>query len=276
MLPLTYLFVPGNRPERFDKALAAGAGAIIIDLEDAVTPADKAKARTHVVAWAASHRDAIEHVLIRINDASTEWFGDDLECVRTSGVRVAMLPKAESPMQIAAVLGALPGEGSVVPIIESARGVLHVAAIAASPGVQRLAFGTLDYAVDLDLGGDEAPLETPSAQIAIASRAAGIGSPVAGVTPAIDDEPRLLADLAFARRYGFGAKLCIHPKQIAPIHRAFMPTDAEVDWARRVIAAAAASEGAVQVDGKMVDRPVLLKANAILARQSSQDRTSRA
>jgi citrate lyase subunit beta/citryl-CoA lyase len=142
--------------------------------------------------------------------------------------------------------------------------------------VQRLAFGTLDYAVDLDLGGDEAPLETPSAQIAIASRAAGIGSPVAGVTPAIDDEPRLLADLAFARRYGFGAKLCIHPKQIAPIHRAFMPTDAEVDWARRVIAAAAASEGAVQVDGKMVDRPVLLKANAILARQSSQDRTSRA
>ena len=270
MLPLTYLFVPGNRPERFDKALRAGAGAIIIDLEDAVTPAEKSKARAHVIEWAASRRDSTERVLLRINDAATEWFAGDLACVRTSGVRIAMLPKAESPEQVAALRDALPGDGSVLPIIESAKGVLNVAAIAASPGVQRLAFGTLDYAVDLALGDGDAALEYPSAQIAIASRASGIGSPVAGVTPAIDDEPRLLADLAFARRYGFGAKLCIHPKQIAPIHRAFEPTAAEVEWARRVIAAAAASEGAVQVDGKMVDRPVLLKANAILSRASER------
>jgi citrate lyase subunit beta / citryl-CoA lyase len=162
----------------------------------------------------------------------------------------------------------LPADGAVLPIIESATGMRDVDGIAASPGVQRLAFGTLDYAVDLDLGDDDRALDYPSAKIAIASRAAGIGAPVAGVTPSIDDEQRLLADLAFARRYGFGAKLCIHPKQVAPINRAFAPAAAEVDWARRVIAAAAASEGAVQVDGKMVDRPVLLKAQAILARNS--------
>jgi citrate lyase subunit beta/citryl-CoA lyase len=85
------------------------------------------------------------------------------------------------------------------------------------------------------------------------------------VTPTIDDETRLLADLAFARAFGFGAKLCIHPKQVAAIRKALIPTAAEVDWARRVIAAVEGSEGAAQVDGKMVDRPVFLKAQSIIA-----------
>ena len=265
-LPLTYLFVPGNRPERFDKALAAGAGAIILDLEDAVAPADKAQARAHIAAWAAAHRDALPGVLVRINDAASEWFEGDLALFHGTGLALAMLPKAETPDQIAATCAALPADGAVVALIETARGVQNVAAIAAAPGVQRLAFGTLDYGVDLDLADDERGLEYPSAQIAIASRAAGIGSPIAGVTPSIDDEPRLLADLAFARAYGFGAKLCIHPKQVAALHAAMRPTDAQIDWAKRVIAAAASSQGAAQVDGKMVDKPVLLRAQAILGR----------
>lgn len=265
-LPLTYLFVPGNRPERFGKALAAGAGAVILDLEDAVAPADKEQARANIRQWSAAHPQVTGRVLVRINDATSTWFEDDLALMRESGIAMAMLPKAESPAQIAALVEALSLGGLVMPIIESARGVQAVSSIAASPGVQRLAFGTLDYAVDLDLSDDERGLEYPSAQIAIASRAAGIGSPVAGVTASLDDEARLLADLEFARAFGFGAKLCIHPRQIAPIHRALLPDAAQVDWARRVIAAAAASEGAVQVDGKMVDRPVLLKAQGILDR----------
>jgi len=264
--PLTYLFVPGNRPERFDKALAAGAGAIVIDFEDAVNADDKPAARAHVAHWAVARRDALERVVVRINDAATPWFAGDLECIRQSGIRSVMLPKAEAPDQIVAVTAVLAAPAAVLPIIESARGVQNAAAIAAAPGVVRLAFGTLDYAVDLDLGDGEQGLAYPSAQIAIASRAAGIESPVAGVTPAIDDETALLADLAFARAFGFGAKLCIHPTQIAPIHRAFAPAPDDVEWAQRVIAAAAASTGAVQVDGKMIDRPVLLRAQAILDR----------
>lgn len=265
-LPVTYLFVPGNRPERFDKAAAAGADAIILDLEDAVAPGDKEQARANVGAWVAAHPDAVPRTVVRINDSATQWFAGDLAMLAQAGVRCAMLPKAETAAQVAAVVAALPAGGLVLPIIESARGVVNVAAVAAAPGVQRLAFGTLDYAVDLDMSGDERGLIAPAAQIALASRCAGLASPIHGVTPAIDDEPRLLADLAFGRTFGFGAKLCIHPKQVAAIHKALQPTAADIDWARRVLAAVEGSEGAVQVDGRMVDRPVVLKAQAILDR----------
>jgi citrate lyase subunit beta/citryl-CoA lyase len=264
-LPITYLFVPGNRPERFDKAFSAGADAVILDLEDAVSPRDKGTARASVAQWLAAHRDAAARLLVRINDSATPWFAADLDLLAASAVQCAMLPKTETPEHVAAVSARLPAGGTVLPLIETARGLKNVDAIAAAPAVQRLAFGTLDFGVDLDLSGDDRGLIYPSAQIALASRCAGIGSPVAGVTPSIDDEARLLADLAFARAFGYGAKLCIHPKQVAAIRKALQPTAAEIDWARRVIAAAEGSDGAVQVDGRMVDRPVLLKAQSILA-----------
>jgi len=268
-LPITYLFVPGNRSDRFDKALAAGADAIILDLEDAVAPRDKDTARANAGAWIAAHRDARDRVVVRINDAAAPWFAADLDMLRQAGVTQALLPKAEATDQVAAVRAALPADGQVLLLIESARGLQNVEALAAAPGVARLVFGTLDYAVDLDMSGDERGLDYPSARIAIAARCAGIATPVAGVTAAIDNDAQLLSDLAFARAFGFGAKLCIHPKQVTAIHNALRPTEAEKDWANRVIAAAEGSEGAVQVDGKMVDRPVLLRARAILDRAAS-------
>jgi citrate lyase subunit beta/citryl-CoA lyase len=264
--PLSYLFVPGNRPERFDKALASGADAIVIDLEDAVAPSDKALAREHIVAWLTGRTDLGERVLVRINDAGTPWFDADLSLVRGAGIRAIMLPKVEHGHQVDRVRAALPSGGFVIPLIESARGVLAVESIAAVPAVQRLAFGTLDYAVDLDLSVDERGLVYPACRIAIASRAAGLLSPIAGVTTEIDDEGRLLADLAFARACGFGAKLCIHPRQVAALHRAMVPRPEEIAWAHRVLAAASAASGAVQVDGQMVDRPVVMKAQSILER----------
>lgn len=265
-LPVTYLFVPGNRPERFDKALAAGADVIILDLEDAVAPADKDAARDHVRTWLAAHAEAMPRVAVRINDGATPWFGDDLALLGQGGAGSAMLPKAETAQQVETVSAGMPAAGRVLPIIETARGVQAVDVIAGARGVARLAFGTLDYAVDLDLSGDERGLVYPATRIALASRCAGLASPIAGVTSAIDDDERLLADLAFARAVGFGAKLCIHPKQVAAIRKALQPTAAQINWARRVLAAAASSSGAVQVDGKMVDRPVLLQAQAILDR----------
>ena len=169
--------------------------------------------------------------------------------------------------------GAVPTAGApasgaaVLALIESARGVAHVAAVAASPGVQRLVFGTIDFALDLglDIGEHSDCLGPAALQLAMASRLAGLGAPVAGVTPQFDDDTRLLADLAWARRHGFGSKLCIHPRQVAPIHAALAPSPQALDWARRVLAAEAASPGAAQLDGRMIDRPVVLQAQRTLA-----------
>jgi citrate lyase subunit beta/citryl-CoA lyase len=239
--PATYLFVPGNRPERFDKALASGADAIILDLEDAVLPNGKDAARAHVGEWLDRRGDARDRVVVRINGAGTPWFDADLALLAASRARFAMLPKSEHVTDLAALKAALTADGQMLPLIESARGVENVAAVAAAPGVQRLVFGTLDYAVDLDLSGDDRGLVYPGSRIALASRCAGLISPVAGVTPSIDDHARLLADLAFARALGFGAKLCIHPKQVEAIRAALAPTDEEIGWARCVLAAAEGS-----------------------------------
>ena len=265
-LPATYLFVPGNRPERFAKALASGADAVILDLEDAVAPHDKDDARVNIRHWAEAHPDLAAKVVVRINDGATPWFRSDLELFSQSGMRLAMLPKVETPEAIGIVRSALPAEGRVLPIIESARGVDNANAIAAAYGVQRLVFGTLDYGVDLNLSGDDRGIAYAASRMAIASRCAGLAAPVAGITAAIDDDARLAADLEFARAFGFGAKLCIHPRQLAAIDAAFRPSAAEVDWARRVVAAAAGTSGAFVVDGRMVDRPVVLKAQSILDR----------
>ena len=265
MTPHTYLFVPGDRPERFDKALAAGADAMIVDLEDAVAPERKAQARSHAVAWAREHRDALDRVLVRVNAAGTEWFGADLSALRDAGIRTVMLSKAESRAHVEAVRTVAPAT-AVVALIESAQGVAALEDICATPGMQRLAFGTLDYALDLGLTDDDRGLLYAASRMAIASRCAGLAPPIAGVTPSIDDAERIRADLAFARALGFGAKLCIHPKQVAIVREALRPTDAEADWARRVLEAAASGAGAVKVDGRMVDRPVVLKAQDILSR----------
>lgn len=267
-LPITYLFVPGNRRERFDKALATDAGTIILDLEDAVVPADKAGARDAIAHWFATHAEATNRIAVRINDSQSEWFGDDVRMIREAGIRQVMLPKTEWREQIDLVRDGADAV-QVLALVETARGVRNVDQIATGEGVARLAFGTLDYAVDLDLSGDEAGLGYPSARIAIASRCAELPPPIAGVTPSVTDEARIRADFAFARAYGFGAKLCIHPRQVELVHAACRPTDEELAWARRVLAAAESSDGAVQLDGKMIDRPVVLKAQAILARSSA-------
>ncbi len=264
-LPTTYLFVPGNRPDRFDKALNSGADAIILDLEDAVDLASKDAAREAVGAWLDSGHATDSRVLIRINDDTTPWYGGDCALLDRFPAVGVVLPKAERADQIAA----LPKGGVIVPLIETAWGLRAVDEIAAADGVQRLAFGTLDFAADLNLSGDERGLIQPAMMIALASRCAEKAAPIAGVTPSIDDTDALKRDLDFARAFGFTAKLCIHPGQVTAVREALAPTPAEQDWARRVIAAAKAGTGAVQVDGRMVDRPVLLKAQAILARANS-------
>jgi citrate lyase subunit beta/citryl-CoA lyase len=263
----TYLFVPGNRPEWFDKALASGADVVIFDIEDAVAPDEKSAARRAIAHWCAAAIAHRSRLAIRINATTTACLPDDLELLRTTAVATALVPKAESPEHIAQIVRAMAADASVIPIIESARGVAGVEAIASAVRVLRLAFGTLDYAADLDLSGDERGLAYAAGRMAVASKCAGLASPIAGVTAALDDEARLMADVAFARACGFGAKLCIHPRQVEAVHRLFAPTPGEIDWATRVVAAAESHAGAFALDGIMVDRPVLLKAETILGRR---------
>ncbi|MBK6007160.1 CoA ester lyase [Ramlibacter ginsenosidimutans] len=263
--PRTYLFVPGTRPERFGKALASGADVVVLDLEDAVAAGDKDSARQTIANWLAAAAPADRaRIVVRINDAESDWFAEDLRALRAAGVAAVLLPKAESAQQIAATQAALPG-ASVLALIESARGVVQVDTIAAA-GASRLVFGTLDFALDLDIDitTDASGLAYAASRIALASRVAGLPSPVAGVTPQLDAPAHLLADLAVARSQGFGAKLCIHPRQVQAIHAALRPSAEALDWARRVLAADAASPGAARLDGRMVDRPVVLQAQRTL------------
>ena len=257
-----WLFVPGHRPDRFDKALAAGADRVIVDLEDAVAPGDKAAARAALASWLAS---TSARVAVRLNAADTAWFADDLALVELPAVATVVLPKAEDPALLAMLAARRQGL-ALVPLIESAAGIAAARAIAAAPGVERLAFGHLDFQVDLGLRDvTEDELLPFRCEIVLASRLARIAAPLDGVTAAIDDAAALAADVARARRLGFGGKLCIHPKQVHSVRSGFAPAAAEIAWARRVLGAAQQAGGAaIALDGKMVDRPVILRAEAIL------------
>jgi citrate lyase subunit beta/citryl-CoA lyase len=268
MQPRTYLFVPGNRPERFAKALGSGADAVVLDLEDAVAPEEKAGARQAIANWFSTVSDSDRaRTVIRINDVHSSALNDDIALLQEVRASAVMLPKTEEPGQVAALRHAVPS-CHVLALIESARGVAMTHKIAKAEGVACLVFGTLDYALDLDIdiANDSGGLVYAAGALAVASRAANLPAPVAGVTPQLDDEQRLIADLAWARRHGFGAKLCIHPKQVVPIHNALRPAPQAIEWAQRVLAADAASPGAAQLDGRMIDRPVVLQAQRTLQR----------
>lgn len=175
-----------------------------------------------------------------------------------------MLPKAERAETIARL--AFAGAKAVMPLIESGAGIAALDAVARAPAVMCLAFGSIDLQVDLGMrDANEDELLPFRSQIVLASRLAGLAPPVDGVTTAIEDAQRLHTDVLRARRLGFRGKLCIHPRQVQGVHRGFAPSAEELDWAQRVLAAASSAGGAaVAVDGKMVDKPVLLRAQALI------------
>lgn len=267
----TFLFVPGNRPDRFAKAEAAGADVVVIDLEDAVAPDDKDAARSDVAQWLSSGHAAV----VRINGADTQWFDGDIAMLAAVGINNpagaaegvgagAMLAKAEASEIVSRVATA--SNAPVIPLIETAVGVLNAPGIAATPGVARIAFGAIDFAAELGVDPDdrEALLHARSTLV-LASAAARVASPVDGVTTALRDAEKLTDDVGYAARIGLRGKLCIHPSQVAAVHDRLAPTDDEVAWARRIVDATRADGSAVAVDGHMVDPPVVARAQQILA-----------
>jgi citrate lyase subunit beta / citryl-CoA lyase len=263
------LFVPGNRPERYQKALASGADAVVLDLEDSVPAAEKQAAREAIgQSWGALQAAGLP-LVIRINATQSAPGDDDLTWLETlAGAPAVMVPKAESRASLASVAARWPGS-ALVPLIETAAGHAALAEIAAAPGVLRLAVGHIDFMADTGIrcSDDESELAPLRFAVAMATRLAGLATALDGVTVDIGNDDRLRADTHRAQRFGFGGKLCIHPRQVAVVHAAMAPGPDEVAWAKRVIAADAAAGGAaVQLDGRMVDAPVVLQARRVLAR----------
>lgn len=249
----TLLFVPGNRPDRFAKAAAAGADLVVLDLEDAVAPDGKVQARAEVDAWLAAGGAAA----VRINAAGTDWFAEDLAMVRRHGCPV-MVPKAEDPV----VLQEIPGP--VIALLETARGIDSAREVCEVSTVVRVAFGSVDLAAELGVQPDDhLALAYARSRVVLASAVAGIAPPLDGVTVAVRDADALAADIEHGKRLGFTGKLCIHPSQVDAVRAGFSPSAGELDWARRVLDAAAHGDVTV-VDGRMVDKPVLDRARRLL------------
>jgi citrate lyase subunit beta/citryl-CoA lyase len=265
----SFLFVPANRPERFLKAAGSGADAVILDLEDAVPLADKATAREAVRAQWSGLLAAGVPLVVRVNqEGSASWEADLALVGALPGLAAVMLPKAESVSAFTR-LQALRAGLAVLPLIESGAGYDALKDIATAPGVLRLVVGHIDFMADTGIvcSEDERELDPLRFAVAMATRAAQLAPAIDGVTVQTGDPERLAADTRRALRFGFGGKLCIHPLQVAGVHAALAPSEEDLAWAARVVAADAASGGAaVQLDGRMVDLPVVLQARRTLAR----------
>jgi len=263
-----FLFVPGTRPERFAKALDSGAGGVIIDLEDAVAPEEKETARNAVrAAWPSFTAEQKKRLVIRSNSPGSKFYSADLILAQELAVACLLIPKSESMDEMNGAALVLPNT-ALIPMIETAIGLDHLREIANANQVIRLALGNLDLQADLGMVCDpqETELQTARYQIVLASRVAQIAPPVDGVTPSTDDVARIQDDAERAKRMGFGGKLCIHPKQVGIVKAAFMPSEEELAWAHRVIEADKASNGGVvKLDGRMIDRPVVLLAQRTIA-----------
>jgi citrate lyase subunit beta/citryl-CoA lyase len=263
-----FLFVPGTRPDRFAKALDSGASSVILDLEDAVAAEDKETARNAIqTAWPSFTSEQKKRLIIRCNSPGSQFYSADLILAQKLDLACLLIPKSESADEMNGAALVLPNT-AIIPMIETAVGLEHLREIANANQVIRLALGNLDLQADLGMVCDpqETELQTARYQIVLASRVAQIAPPIDGVTPSTDDVVRIQDDAKRAKRMGFGGKLCIHPKQVGIVKAAFMPSEDELAWAKRVIEADKASKGgAVKLDGRMIDRPVVLLAQRTIA-----------
>ncbi|MDF0732771.1 CoA ester lyase [Pseudomonas entomophila] len=259
--PVAPLFVPGDRPERFAKAAASGADAVILDLEDAVAPEARDAAREAL----RNHGIDAVPVMVRINAASSEAFQADLAALRHVRFDALMLAKAETAADVRQVHALLGRQVPVVALVETARAFNGLGELLQAPGVVQAAFGSLDLALDLNCQPTWEALAYCRGALVLQSRLAGLAPPLDGVTTHFDNPELVVRDALRACDLGMGGKLAIHPRQVAAIHAAFVPDAKTVAWAHTVLAAAQGG-GATQVDGAMVDRPLIERARRILSR----------
>lgn len=283
----SFLFAPGNVARRVEKALTLDADVVILDLEDSVATSDKAATRKPVAEALARPRRGRGYV--RVNAASTAFcFGDLLETIH-KGVDGVLVPKIETAADLHAIdwmiaslereRGIAEGSIDLMPLIETAAGVQRIDRIVQArnlrpyPGpwrVKRVAFGAGDYANDLGLSPtlDEGELADARARLVLASRAAGMENPIDSPWFHFKETDAFHRALERSRRGGFQGRLCVHPDQIAPVNSAYLPSEDEIARAERIVAAFGEAEAkgsaAIQVDGQMIDYPIVYRAQALI------------
>ncbi|MRG84846.1 HpcH/HpaI aldolase/citrate lyase family protein [Salinibacillus xinjiangensis] len=267
---LTYLFVPGISKKKIEKSIESSADVIIIDLEDAVTVAKKEEVRQIVYNSLKNKVSEDQNVFIRINSSQTPWFKDDLRLVKDLDLSGVMLPKSEEESDIKLTLESVDENLEIIPLIESARGVDNVKSIIkSSKQIQKVAFGSVDFAYDI--GVDWTPLgeerKLAMQHLVLASRSVGIDPPIDAVFPIINDKEDFQRDTRLGREIGFYGKMVIHPKHIEWVNDVYKPTEEQIEWSKKVVNLYENGEnsGAVELDGKLVDYPIYTQAMRTLA-----------
>lgn len=255
----SYLFAPGHNEKLLSRVFGAGADAVMLDLEDAVPPKAKRQARAMVGEVVADHA-----AWVRINAVRTDLAAADLDAIGglAAGIRI---PKVQDADDVRWVRERAPGT-PLICAIETARGILAAAEIAAVPGVRHLSLGGVDLRRDLGAGDGNLQTLYARSHLVVASRAAGIDPPIDSVYARLDDDAGLREQAEFARSLGFFGKSAIHPRQLAILHEVFTPSTAELEWAHAVLDAFEAADGdAVKLeDGEFVDLPVAERARRLL------------
>jgi (S)-citramalyl-CoA lyase len=255
------LFVPGNRTDRFGKAIASGADIVCLDLEDGVPGSDKQAARTCVLGFLANNRPACE-VALRINAVRTQTGVQDLLQLAQSDAYpdLVILPKVESAEEVAwvrSLLGEFRPSPGIVPFVETLAGLSRLESLAMTPGTALLGLGTADLAADMGVTMDWEPLLLARLQLVQAASRARVGA-IDGAWLHLDDRAGLLCEVRRSAALGYTAKVCVHPKQVEGVHAAFAPSEEQVLQARNLIAAfEAAGTGVCQFKGRMIDLPVV-------------------
>lgn len=273
------LFTPGDDSRKIEKAFKAGADAVTLDLEDAVAYSRKEAARETVRE--ILRQPAPVPVFIRVNSTSTDYILDDLKAVAGLPAAGLMLAKTECAEDLRKVdwllslletgQGLTRGSTPLIPFVETPGAIIRAAEIAGGPRVRCLAFGGVDFSQELGLNypAESDGLFLARSQLALASRAAGIEPPLDTVFPDIKNTGKLASEAGVARKLGFQGKLIIHPAQIEPVNSVFSPTPEELEYARKVIAAfeeaEAGGRAVIQVDGKMIEYPIVRRARLILS-----------
>jgi citrate lyase beta subunit len=273
---LTYLFVPAHEGLKVLKAMASGSDAVILDLEASVPESRKEAGRQGIREYLSTFRKPDDpEVWIRVNEASSEFMAD-AKAVDWRAVAGAVVPKAEDPGALRTLVDA--GAERLIPLIESAAGFRALDRLAKIATVERFAIGTWDLMLDLGLlavpaADDSELIWQLRGELVVASRQLGLESPVDGVYGSLDDDTGLRVVCERAHRLGYASKLLIHPCQIAAARSVFGPNDEDLRFAREMVdayeRAVMAGRGAIQIRGQMIDRPIVERARALLARWPS-------
>lgn len=268
-----FLFTPGNSEEKIKKALGLDTDALILDLEDAVVTEEKDKARKIVYDTLNSLSDeaSTPKIYVRINPINTPYFHEDIYMVKNiENIAGIMIPKSDDKTSVTIAADLLGREIEIIPLIESASGVYNIESIIQSDrNVRRVAFGSVDFALDIGVDWSEEGLERTYAmsKIALTSRALRAEAPIDAVFPVINDKEKFIVDTIKGKQVGFYGKMIIHPKHIDWVREVYSPNEKQVKWSEKVVEVFEHGEhnGAIDLNGKLIDRPVYLLAKRILA-----------